>query len=131
MNERSFIVKYPCAYEVETFHIGKFAGTCQMLGFVEYFSRERRLLACCRRQPADDMPWVVARCGIERSQRFSASCRKGQGLPRRIRPVADWQPVLPSTLSSWLFTTYPTLLPRRVATSQAQVAPARPEFHKK
>jgi hypothetical protein len=49
-----------------------------MLGFVEHFSGERRLLACCRWQPADDIPWVVARWGIERSQKFSASCRKGQ-----------------------------------------------------
>src|SRR6266481_9635288 len=131
MNERSFIVKYLCAYEGETFHIGKFAGTCQMLGFVQHSSGERRLPACCRRQPADDIPWVVARCGIERSQKFFGKLPKRTGLPRRIRPVADWQPVLRSTLSSCLFTTYPTLLPRRVATSQAQVAPARPEFHKK
>jgi hypothetical protein len=55
MNERSFIVK-PHSQS----------------------SGERRRPACCRRQPGDDIPWVVARCGIERSQKFSASCRKGQ-----------------------------------------------------
>ena len=39
---------------------------------------ERRLLACCRRQLADDIPSVVTTRGIERSKNFSVGCRKGE-----------------------------------------------------
>jgi len=56
-------------------------------------SGEHRLLACSRRQPADDTLGVGARYGIE--HRAFGKLPKGTGLPRRIRPVADWQPVLP------------------------------------
>ncbi len=46
--------------------------------WLAHSSGERRLLACCRRQLADDAPSVATACGMERSKSFSASCRKEQ-----------------------------------------------------
>jgi len=45
---------------------------------IAYSSGERRLPACCRRQPADDAPSIATARGMKRSKRFSASCRKEQ-----------------------------------------------------